>query len=156
MPTRVYDLSWEQQAEGANQRPHEGTVLAVSLMAWGAALLILRLTAGVIFIAHGWPKLVEKAGTGHAISFARHGIPFAQPAARLAGLVQVLGGASLAAGFATRLAAVPLGLVMVVAIVAVKRKSGFTDASDFPLLLLAVCLVLALVGPGPWAISGLP
>lgn len=75
------------------------------------ALLLLRVGLGAIFIYHGYPKLF---GHSHEFMFDmtnRGGLP--GYAARLAGLVEVLGGAMLMVGLFTRF----VGLLLTVELV---------------------------------------
>jgi len=70
------------------------------------ALLLLRLGLGAIFIYHGYPKLF---GHSHEFMFdtaSRAGLP--SYVARLAGLLEVAGGAMLAVGLFTRFVALLL------------------------------------------------
>ena len=70
------------------------------------ALLLLRVGLGAIFIYHGYPKLFAHS---HEFMFDmanRDGLP--GYFARLAGLVEVIGGAMLVVGLVTRLASLLL------------------------------------------------
>lgn len=118
--------------------------------AWTAvdwALLLLRVTIGVVFIAHGLPKAVTETAKYQA-AFARMGIPFPSVMVRVVGWLQVAGGLLVIAGILVQPLAVPLAGTMAVAIWKAKWKRGFVNESDFPLLMLVVCIALALAGAG--------
>jgi len=125
-------------------------------------LLLLRLVVGSILIAHGSQKLfgwfggwgIE--GTGNA--FAQMGFVPGRRSAILAGLAEAGGGALLALGAATPLAAAMAAGVMLVAIVSVHLKQGFFSTQggyEFPLLLGVAALSLAFTGPGPASVDAL-
>src|SRR5437773_12393087 len=75
-------------------------------------LLALRLALGVIFFAHGYPKLAHLGG-GMQGFFVEHGLPgyFVY----VVGVLEVFGGLMLMLGLFTRLAALVLALEMDVA-----------------------------------------
>ncbi|HEX9761327.1 MAG TPA: DoxX family protein [Candidatus Acidoferrales bacterium] len=111
------------------------------------ALLALRLVLALIFVYAGWPKLF---GNTQSIAefFGTIGLPaFLVP---VAGVVELFGGALLAAGFYTRVAALLLSGQMVVAIFTAHMGRGVLVVSEyqFPLALAAAALVLATTGPG--------
>lgn len=143
-------------------------------------LLLLRLILGGIFAAHGAPKLfggpgkpvpalaAEKLGPGFAEAWEAHGgenwvkrleelgVPSPRAMAYLAGAIEVGGGACLALGWLTRLAALLLILQMVVAIQRVHWKNGLFGSRggyEFNLALIGGLLVLLLGGPGRLAID---
>jgi putative oxidoreductase len=70
------------------------------------ALLFLRLGLGAIFIYHGYPKLFAHTHEFMFDAANRDGLP--GYFGRLAGLVEVLGGALLMLGLFTRIAGLPL------------------------------------------------
>jgi putative oxidoreductase len=84
------------------------------------------------------------------------GVPVPAVTSVLVSLVELLGGAALIAGFLTRWAAVLTGIDMCVALLLVHIKNGFFNPMgvEFPLTLLAACVVLAVVGPGAASVDG--
>src|SRR5690606_36570318 len=70
------------------------------------AALLLRVTLGVVYVAHGLLKALVLTLPGTAAFFVEHGFPgwIAYPVF----LAEVLGGAALIAGFQTRLTALAL------------------------------------------------
>lgn len=90
-------------------------------------LLLLRLLLAVAFISAGLSKLDGFANT--VAWFGNDdwglGLPFPYLMAILATWTEILGGLLLLLGFATRLAAIPLGVTMLVAIFAVHLPYGW-------------------------------
>src|SRR5690606_27893149 len=82
-------------------------------------IVLVRLAVGLIFLPEGIQKLVfaDILGTGR---FAGIGIPWADVTGPFVGLVEIVCGALILIGLFTRLAAVPLVITMIVAIVTTK------------------------------------
>jgi putative oxidoreductase len=114
------------------------------------ALLGLRVALGAIFIYHGYPKLFSHS---HEFLFdmsSRDGLP--GYVARLAGIVEVLGGAMLAVGVFTRF----VGLLVTVEVALVLWMGHQLAANpravgryEFPLVCMAAAFTLATIGAGP-------
>jgi putative oxidoreductase len=118
--------------------------------------LAARLTLGVVFIETGWGKLHDLAGT--AENFADWHIPFPHFNAVLASCTEFFGGCLILLGLCTRLAAVPLIVVMAVAIATAKwpRLEGWTDFFGFDELAYAVMFLwLAIAGAGRVSLDAL-
>ena len=125
-------------------------------------LLLIRLCWGIQFAMTGFGKLVhiEKV-TGF---FTSLGIPFPMANAYLVGCTEMIGGALLTLGLATRLASLPLIATLVVAYLtseqpALQKLFTFTDIDPFltaaPFLFLQACLILLCFGPGPISLDRL-
>src|SRR5437667_11829232 len=89
--------------------------------------LVLRLTLAVAMFPHGAQKTLGWFG-GHGFKGAmgfmtKSGIP--GPLAVLAIMAELLGPLGLAAGLLTRVAALGIGVLMLIAIVSVHRQHGF-------------------------------
>jgi putative oxidoreductase len=122
----------------------------------GIALLVARVAVGVLFVLAGFSKLRDLGDA--TSSFAALGIPRPELMAPFVGAVEVVGGAMLVLGLLTRLAAVPLAIVLVVALATAKAHEmtsvkGFLSIYDVPYLLLLV--VFTAVGGGRYAIDAL-
>jgi putative oxidoreductase len=121
------------------------------------ALTVLRVITGIIFMAHGGQKLFVFGIDGVAAGFAQMGIPLAAIAAPVVALVEFFGGLALVAGFFTRLAAIGVGAVMLVAMLLVHWSAGFfmPDGIEFTLMLLGAAATLALTGAGAYSLDAL-
>ena len=120
-------------------------------------LAILRIVAGLVFIAHGGQKLFVFGLDGVTAGFTQMGIPLAAISAPLVALVEFFGGIALVLGLLTRLAAVGLAVTMLGAIFFVHLAAGFflPNGSEFALILLAAAVSLALTGAGEFSLDGL-
>jgi len=113
------------------------------------ALLLLRITAGPFMLTHGWGKFLKLIGDER--------ISFADPigVGETASLVlvvfsEVLCSMLLIFGVATRLAAIPLIITMLVAAFIVHADDGF-GRQELPLLYTAIYFMFALVGAGKFS-----
>jgi putative oxidoreductase len=119
------------------------TVFQEKLINYGP--LPIRVLTGIIFIAHGIPKLVDISGTQH---FFSHALGFPPEMAVIIALLEVIGGLALLFGVLTRLAAILFIIEMIGATLTVKLSKGFVSGYDFDLLLVAASISLLLTGPG--------
>jgi putative oxidoreductase len=110
-------------------------------------LLILRVTLGVIYFTHGYPKLAH-ANPAMQTMFVQHGFP--AQFVYVAGVLETFGGLLLLVGLFTRAAALLLAIEMCVAITKVHIVHGIMAVHDyeFPLALAAACFALATLGAG--------
>ncbi|HUJ95548.1 MAG TPA: DoxX family protein [Terriglobales bacterium] len=114
-------------------------------------LTVLRIVIGVIFLAHGYQKLFKFGFHGVSGMFGHLGIPIPAVFAVIVTLVEFVGGILLITGLATRIPSLLLAIDMIVAILLVHAKRGFFNTSggvEFPLVLLAATICLALSGGG--------
>lgn len=135
------------------------------------ATLLVRVAAGYVFISSGLLKfLFDNQGPGR---FAKIGFPAAPALASFVGAVEVVCGSLLLAGLLVRLAAIPLVVDMVVAIVTTKLplllgagpesvaappKTGFWAFSyqaRLDVTMLAACVFLAVAGAGLLSLDAL-
>ncbi len=84
-----------------------------------AAVILIRLMVGGIFLAEGIQKFLYPGELG-AGRFARIGIPYAEAMGPFVGGVEIICGLLILAGLLTRLAAIPLIITMIVALVSTK------------------------------------
>ena len=117
---------------------------------------LARLTLGVVFIGTGWGKL-------HGLDkvtdfFTELGIPAPAFNAVLAASAELICGALLLVGLLSRLAAIPLIVVMTVAILAAKLENlhGISDLLGFEeWTYIVLALWIAVAGPGPLSLDRL-
>lgn len=123
------------------------------------ATVLIRLTVGAVFLSEGIQKFLFPADVG-AGRFERIGLPSPETLASLVGSFEILCGALILIGLVTRLAAIPLLVVMSTAIYSTKipilLKSGFwkmahEGRTDFAMFL--GLLFLLIVGAGAWSID---
>lgn len=132
--------------------------------------LLIRLAVGLVFASEGVQKFLyaEAQGAGR---FAKIGIPLPEVTGPFVGGVEIVCGLLVLAGFATRLAALPLVIDMLVAIASTKvpillghgywlfahtfaPKAGlwaFLHESRTDLSMLLCSLFLVVAGPGNWS-----
>ena len=129
--------------------------------------LCLRIAIGIIFLAHGGQKLFGWFGGGGlgptGAAFDAMGFQPGLLWAGLTGGVEFLGGLALLLGCGTRLAALCLGIVMLVALVKVHWPNGFFlnfamrpgmgHGIEYNVALLGGCLALLFGGPGKYALE---
>jgi len=115
-------------------------------------LLLLRIALAVIFLTHGYPKLV-RPNLEMQHMFAQHGLP--AQFVYVAGILESFGGALLLLGLFTRPAAMLLAIEMGVAIWKVHSSGGILAVHlyEFPFALAAACVALATVGAGTLSVD---
>jgi len=124
------------------------------LQGWG--ITVLRVVVGMVFLVHGGQKLFVFGFGGVAAFLGQVGIPAPGLAAVILTAVESLGGLALLLGLFTRWAAIPLAIVMLVAILTVHLKAGFflPNGYEFALTLLGANVALALLGSGEASVDG--
>src|SRR6266446_7547732 len=133
-------------------------------------LLPLRLVIGYGFMAHGWAKL-SRGPAGFAKLLEHIGTPLPEMTAWVATLLELLGGLAILVGAFVAVVSVPLIIMMLVAMLTVHLRYGFSSintlglTADGPqfgppgyevnLLYIAGLLALILGGAGPFSIDRL-
>ena len=119
---------------------------------WAPRLLsVLRIMAGLLFLAHGTQKLL-----GFPPRMGGGGAPELISLIGLAGLLELVGGALMVLGLFTRPVAFLLSGQMAVAyFMAHAPKSPFPalNGGDAAILFCFVFLYLAAAGAGPWSLD---
>lgn len=131
------------------------------------AALLLRVTAGLIFIPHGWSKI---AGEGGAAAFAGDLPSYGIPAflGYVVAWAELAGGALLIVGLLARIDAFLLACTMAVAAVVVKLPDALYEVPpgaiklfvilrglELELALLAMSVAIVLIGAGRFSLDAL-
>jgi putative oxidoreductase len=135
------------------------------------ATLFVRVGVGGVFLSSGLVKfLFDNQGPGR---FAKIGFPAATQLAYFVGATEIACGVLLFLGLFVRLAALPLVVDMVVALVATKLpllfgagpepvaampKTGFwafAYQARLDVTMLVACVYLVAVGAGPWSLDAM-
>jgi len=129
------------------------------------ATAILRLTLGAVFFAHGAQKMLGWfGGFGYrgTMGFFTDMMHVPAPLAFLAIAAEFFGGIGLIFGFLARIAALGIGVNMVIAILTVHRAFGFFmnwtgtqkgEGFEFHLLVLAIVSFLIIRGAGAYSVD---
>lgn len=121
------------------------------------ALLILRLWAGVVIVAHGVNHGRTQEGTTKWI--ASKGFRSPKLNARISALSEIAIGLALIAGFLTAAAAAGLMATMLVAFWSIHRFAGFfvfhrpDEGWEYVVTLSVVAIALAVAGPGRFSVD---
>ncbi|MFP3949425.1 MAG: DoxX family protein [Gemmatimonadota bacterium] len=123
-----------------------------------AGLLILRVSVGLIFLTHGWPKLMNGASET-AEFFGQLGIPAPGVSAWFITLLEFAGGLALVLGAFVSILSVLFILHMTAGIFLVHLANGWyvigpgQGGSEFNVLLIASLLLFILAGSGRPAVD---
>lgn len=122
-------------------------------------LLLIRVVFGLSFARHGTEKLFGWFGgngiKGTAGFFESLGMKPGVPLAVLAGLGELLGGLFFAAGIFLPLAVLLIVGTMLVAIITVTGKNGFSIVGggyEYNLAIIAAVIGILLTGPGSYVL----
>ncbi len=119
------------------------------------AALLLRVTLGVLFLAHGGLKLFVFTPAGTAQFFASLGLPAALAYITIA--AELIGGVAMIVGFMSRWVALALIPILLGAIVTVHGPAGFffnnpNGGWEYLALWIVGQVTVALLGDGAYAI----
>lgn len=118
-----------------------------------SALIILRLITAAIFFVAGYYKLSMWSSAPEGMSLTMVLLM------KFLSIVEPIGAIALIIGLWTRLAASGLAIIMVGAVFIMQftMNVGFVTQTgagwNFPLVVLAGCIVLMAFGPGSWSID---
>ena len=116
--------------------------------------LLIRLTAGLIIIPHGWPKLMMGITATANMALVKRGIAPAEPLAVVLITLETLGGLCVALGLFTRFWAAAISIEMMVIVYHHLPKFGWTGPGyEYPLFWGLVMLAIALRGGGPYSLD---
>ncbi len=120
-------------------------------------VLILRLTFGTIFTLHGLHQYFGLFGGGKmAEVMQRLGLRPSRLWASLCGLGNLLGGVMLGLGALTFLGCALIITVMVVAMLTIKKQSGFWERDggyEYNLAVIGTATAIGIMGPGPLSLD---
>jgi putative oxidoreductase len=115
---------------------------------------LVRITAGLMILPHGVPKLMAGIGPTAAFALAKRGIQPAEPLAVVLILLETLGGLCVALGLFTRFFAAGIAIEMSVIAYEYKAKFGWTGPGyEYPLMWALVMLAIVLRGGGPYSLD---
>ena len=124
-----------------------------------ASVLLIRVLVGTVFLSEGIQKFLF-AGERGVGRFVKIGLPAPEILAPAVGSFEIACGMLLLVGLFTRLAAIPLVIIMLTALATTKIPilidSGFWQMAhaartDWSMLLGSVFLLI--VGSGPWSLD---
>lgn len=125
----------------------------------GYGLLVIRLIVGLTMAGHGTQKLFGWFG-GHGIKgtggwLESIGVKPGILMALVAGLAELIGGLLFAAGLWFPVAAALIAITMLVAIISVHARNGYwvtQNGFEYNLILIAIVIGVALIGPGAYTL----
>ena len=116
--------------------------------------LLIRVTAGLMLIPHGWPKLMMGITATANMALVKRGITPAEPLAVILITLETLGGLCIALGLFTRFWAAAVFIEMMVIAYHHLPKFGWTAPGyEYPLFWGLVMLAIALRGGGPYSLD---
>ena len=112
---------------------------------------LVRITAGLMLIPHGWPKLMAGIGPVAANALAKRGIQPAEPLAVILIAIETIGGLCIARPLHAAAAAT---IEMAVIVYHHLPKFGWTERGyEYPLMWGLVMFAIALRGGGPYSLD---
>ncbi len=115
---------------------------------------LVRITAGLMILPHGVPKMLAGLGPTAAFALVKRGIQPAEPLAVVLILLETLGGLCVALGLFTRFFAAGIAIEMSVIAYEYKSKFGWTGPGyEHPLMWALVMLAIVLRGGGPYSLD---
>jgi putative oxidoreductase len=141
---------------GAEPRPLFPALGQYYGLASDLAYVIVRVTAGLMLIPHGWPKVFTRGAAAVAAGLANQGIPLALPGAYMIMFLETIGGILIAIGLFTRPIAALLVIEFLVIIFVAHWPRGYAVGGggiEFPLMWGLILLAILLRGGGPWSVD---
>lgn len=118
---------------------------------------MVRITAGLMLLPHGWPKLVKFGAAGVAANvLAKRGIEPALPLAYLIIFLETVGGLCIAVGLFTRAFALLLFLEFLVIVFVAHLPKGWSvgvGGAEFVVMWTVLFLAILIRGGGPYSVD---
>ena len=117
----------------------------------GPILSVLRIIAGLLFLAHGTAKLVQWP----YVEMFKDGVPLASLFG-IGGVLEIIGGVLIVLGLFTRITAFVLSGMMAVAYFMFHAPASFypiINQGELAIIYSFVFLYLAAQGAGPWSLD---
>ena len=118
------------------------------------AYTIIRVVFGWIMIMHGLPKWNRGMGAQGAAFATNYGLPSSFGA--IAIFLEIVGGAALIVGLATRFFAAAIAVELLIAMMVAHWAKGFSVGQggyEYVLFLGIVCFFIAIRGAGPYSVD---
>jgi putative oxidoreductase len=128
-------------------------------------ITIVRIALGVVFFAHGAQKALGwfgGAGLQSTVRTFREHLQIPAPLAVLSVAAEFLGGAGLIVGLLSRIAALGIAVIMIVALIAVHWRFGFFmnwygdkqgHGIEYHILVLALTVAIMIKGGGAFSLD---
>lgn len=151
MPYRERSLLEPKTSEPRLLVPALGRLYAaVEPLSW----FIIRVTAGLMLLPHGWPKVQAGLSATAASEMAKRGIEPAEPLAAIIMTLETLGGLCVALGLFMRFWAFGVAIEMAVIVYQYFPAFGWTRPGyEYLLMWGLVMLAIGLRGGGPWSLD---
>ncbi|MFD0775554.1 DoxX family protein [Streptomonospora algeriensis] len=123
-----------------------------------AAFLLVRICLGAVFLVHGWDKVAGEGVAAIVASNRELGIPLPELSGPFLAYGELIGGALLLLGVATRAGAAALTAIMIGAWVFVHSGSGLmiqNGGFEYVMVLAVVSLLVLAHGPGRFSVDAL-
>jgi putative oxidoreductase len=120
------------------------------------AYLIVRVTAGLMLIPHGWPKVFTSGHAGVTASLTRYGLPMPGAGAYTIMFLETIGGIMIALGLFTRVIAALLVVEFLVIVFIAHWPRGYAVGAggiEYPLFWGLIFVAIMLRGGGPWSLD---
>ncbi len=120
---------------------------------WSAqAVFILRIVLGLVFVAHGWPKIKNLRET--QTNFGAMGFKPGVLWGTVVAVLEFFGGIAIILGLFTQAIALFIAFEMLIAFLwKLKKGQGLVGGYELDLILLASALTLAALGGGAYALD---
>ncbi|MBV1699167.1 MAG: DoxX family protein [Hyphomicrobiales bacterium] len=118
------------------------------------AYTALRVVVGIILLVHGWTKVGTYGVAGVSGMMAKNGLEPAMAFAIAAMLLETVGAICIIIGLFTRFFAAALAIEMLIGLLAVHLKAGFSAGHggyEYILLIGVVMFAIAIRGGGPYS-----